>query len=95
MARLFIRHKPVVYEVEESVMENRYYVSREILYEHKLCVDGPNNTDVAYVCFVNNGRCWAACYFTVMGNKQIRIDCVPFNDDPSGQEMILADMILI
>jgi hypothetical protein len=94
MARLFIRHKPIAYDVEESVQSNRFYVSREILNEHGIRYEGPNNTDVAYVCIVHAGNCWAARYFTQMGNKQIRVDCVPFSDDPSGQEMIFADMIL-
>lgn len=95
MARLFIRHKPIEYDVEESAMESRFYVSREILQEHGISYQfGGNNLDLAYVCFVHNGKCWAARFLQLMGNKQVRIECVPFNDDPSGQEMILADMIL-
>ena len=95
MARLFIRHQPVEYNVEESVQENRFYVFPRILEDHGLCqAYGPNNTDVTYVCIVNRGKCWAARYFTEMGNKQTRIDCVDFSEDPSGQKMILADMIL-
>jgi hypothetical protein len=94
MARLFIHHKPVECEVDLSVLRDTFYVHRDVLYEHGLRVEGPNNTGVNYVCFVSNGNCWAAQTFKMMGNKQVCITCVPFNDDPSGQEMILADMIL-
>ena len=95
MTRLFIRHQPVDCLVEESVQDNRFYIYPQILHEHGLVQGyGPNNTDPAYVCIVSNGECWAARHFTKMGNKQVRIDCVPFNEDPCGQQMVLADMIL-
>lgn len=95
MARLFIRHQPVGCEVEESVLGNRFYVYPHILEEHGLYLQyGPINTDVAYVCVVASGKCWAARHFIAMGNKQIRIDCVLLEDQPCVQKMLLADMIL-
>jgi hypothetical protein len=94
MARLFIRHKPVECKVDPSVDGESFYVHRDVLNEHGLQIDGPNNMSVAYVCFVSAGNCWAARSFRRMGNKEIRVGCVPFSNDPSGQEMILADMIL-
>ena len=94
MPRLFIRHKPVDCVVEDSVNDGMFYVAREILLEHRLSIHGYNNVDVAYVCIVEHGKCWAARSFELMGNKQIRIRCVSFDDDPSGQQMVLADIIL-
>lgn len=94
MARLFIRHKPVECEVDEGINDEIFYLDEQVLADHRLSTRGPNNTDVSYVCFIRDGNCWAARSFRIMGNKQLRVECVPFNDDPSGQEMILADMIL-
>lgn len=94
MARLFIRHKPVECEVEESVQDEVFYLPKYSLDDYEIYPGAPNNLGAIYVCIVNNGNCYAARNITVMGNKQIRIGCVLFNDDPSGQEMILADMIL-
>ena len=93
MARLFIRHNPVVCEVEDGIQDQVFYIDEGILVDHLLHVDGPDNTDVTYVCFVRDGKCWAARSFRRMGNKQIRVGCVLFNS-ALGQEMILADMIL-
>lgn len=93
MPRLFIRHKPIEHAVEDSVVSSRFYVSREILQEHGIEYM-QHDYDATYVCIVNAGECWAARYFQVMGNKQVRIDCVPFSDNQCGKEMILADMIL-
>jgi hypothetical protein len=94
MARLFIRHKPVDCVVESSVNNNVFYLDRHVLFDHKLQVYSPNNCDVTYVCIVSDGQCWDARSFNVMGNKQVRVNCIPFNEDPCGQQMILADMIL-
>lgn len=95
MARLFIKHQPVEFDVDEGVVDEVYYISREILQEHRISYQSRyNNTDVAYVCFVRNGKCWAARNFSVMGNKQVRVECVPFNNDPLSEQMLLADLIL-
>lgn len=94
MARLFIRHKPVKCVVAEGINDEIFYIDERVLITRGLSTRGPNNVDVAYVCFVRDGNCWAARGFRIMANNQLRVQCVPFNDDPSGQEMILADMIL-
>ena len=94
MARLFIKHKPVSGEVEESVVSERFYVSKELLLNNHIDFASPRTLDVAYVCAVSKGKCWAARYFTTMGNKQIRITCHDFSNTELGQQMILADMIL-
>lgn len=86
MARLFIKHKPVDVQVLPSSMTKfTFYLNGKTYAE----------IDTCYVCFVHLGNCWAArrSHYSVM-TKQTSFTCVPFNDDPSGQEMILADMIL-
>ena len=93
MARLFIRHKPVECEVDPSVDEGVFYVHRQILYDHGILIAKFSHMYV-YICFAHAGKCWAARSSGEMGNKQVRFTCIPFDHDPSGQEMILADMIL-
>lgn len=93
MARLFIRHEPIDCEVESSVLEEVFFVRKEELTSRGLTIV-KYGLHTAYVCFVNNGKCWAARSFKIMGNKQVRVSCVPFNDDPSGRLMLMKDMLL-
>lgn len=94
MARLFIRHKPVEETVTHGLTENHFTVRRTTLGKYKISTFN-NDLDFVYVCIVHNSLCWAARGFHVHGSGTlVRITCEPFNDDPSGQEMILADMIL-
>lgn len=101
MARLFIRHEPVDCHVikpepafkptEWSFKVNVYYLTAAGLNL------SPFSNDLHYVCFVHEGKCWAArsvYTFGFAGQEIACFRCVPFNDDPSGQKMILADMIL-
>jgi hypothetical protein len=93
MARLFIRHQPIDCEVDPSVEDGVFYVHRSVLYDHGILITRYSHM-YAYICFAHEGKCWAARASKEMGNKQVRLECAPFDDDPSAQEMILADMIL-
>ena len=94
MPRLFIRHRPVECVVEKSVNDYVFYLPKHTFNRFGLsAAEGPNNTDVAYVCVVDEGKCYAARRVSIMGNKEQRICCVPI-EGLSGQEMILTDMIL-
>lgn len=95
MARLFIRHQPVDCVVDASITPNVFYLPRHTFDRYGLSAEeGRNNTDVTYVCVVHEGKCYAARSISIMGNKEQRIYCVPFDDDPSAQQMVLTDMIL-
>lgn len=94
MARLFIRHKPVESDILPGFEENRFIMRAEFLPANGISLDNAD-MDFVYVCIVHNGKCWAARQFIFNDSSVLaRIVCVPFNDDPSGQEMLLADMIL-
>lgn len=87
MARLFIRHKPVeAIAVRVPPFTNcNFRVARRHV----------AGIECQYICFVNDGHCYAARAMTRNANNDvITFSCVPFDDNPSGQEMILADMIL-
>lgn len=94
MARLFIRHKPVECDVTVGISwtdDNDWNMRKEFMLDAKHI----HMLDLCYVCFVHDGHCWAARskrYFS--RGLRTAIVCVPFNDDPSGQQMILTDMIL-
>lgn len=89
MARLFIRHKPTDADVIPNIGNTAERAQFHLAKHH---IEG---LDLCYVCFVDKGRCWAARkMFQSNGSASVAISCVPFNDDPSGQEMILADMLL-
>lgn len=94
MTRLFIRHKPVEGLVTHTLTPGRFVIRTSVLTSAGLDVS-PSSLDVAYVCVVHEGNCWATrSFLRDNGSSLARLICVPFNDDPSGQEMILADMIL-
>lgn len=74
--------------------ENTFTMRAEYLPALGISLDNAD-MDFTYVCVVHNGRCWAARNFYVHSSgMMVRITCTSFDDDPSGQKMILADMIL-
>lgn len=87
MARLFIKHQPVnaiAVRVPPFTSCNFRVARRHV-----------RGIECQYICFVNEGWCYAArSMYRSQNGYVITFTCVPFNDDPSGQEMILADMIL-
>lgn len=94
MARLFIRHEPVDVPVTQGFAAGNFNMRAEHLPTHGISLDNAD-MDFVYVCVVHNGHCWACRNFHIHGSTLlVRLECVPFDDDPSGQEMILADMIL-
>lgn len=94
MARLFIRHKPVDTPITEGYAPGIFTTKAEYLPALGISLVNAD-MDFTYVCVVHNGRCWAARNFHIHTNgAMLRINCVPFDHDPSGREMVLADMIL-
>lgn len=95
MARLFIRHKPVENPVDASALSaGSFHMALNAITDAGLSYLN-NDMDFVYVCIVDKGKCWAARAFHVHASAtRVRVDCVPFDEDPSGQQMILADMIL-
>lgn len=86
MARLFIRHEPVVATVTPHkgvigvFMLDAYHV-REI--------------ECTYICFVCDGVCWAGRkmrYFN--SGAKASISCVDFSDNHVGRLMLMKDMLL-
>lgn len=99
MARLFVKHEPVECFVHYSVgnvKTARFRLDLDDILRAGLDIEN-NSLDVFYICFVDSGKCWAARTFginRIFGRKVVLFSCIPFNNDPSGQKMILADMLL-
>lgn len=95
MARLFIRHKPVDCTVQVALSSpHLFLVRRDILTYYGIRLDA-YLLDCAYVCIAHDGKIWAARSFGAHPESSIvRIQCVPMDDQPCVQEMLLADMIL-
>lgn len=104
MARMFIKHQPTECFVDAgSVLQlkHRHHFKTDLSnFEGTGLVFKTNNLDLSdftYVCFVENGKCWAARNYSVfkLFNKDVvNFECAPFSNNPLGEQMILADMIL-
>lgn len=95
MARLFIRHQPVDCTVQIGKSnKNLFLVRRSALTDNGIRTDA-YLLDCVYVCVAHEGQIYAARSLAVTRDSSIvRIQCVPLEDQPCVQEMLLADMIL-
>lgn len=95
MARLFIRHQPVICTVQQGKSSpHLFLVRRDVLIEHGIRPDA-YLLDCVYVCIAHEGQIWAARSISARNDSSIvRVQCVLMEDQPCVQEMLLADMIL-
>jgi hypothetical protein len=95
MARLFIRHKPVDCNVQMGKSsENMFLMRRDVLTAHGISLDA-YSIDCAYVCVAHEGKIWAVRSFGAHPESSIvRVQCVPLDDQPCVQQMLLTGMIL-
>ncbi|AXC36496.1 hypothetical protein HOT57_gp52 [Pseudomonas phage phCDa] len=95
MARLFIRHQPVMCTVQQGKTSNHVFlVRRDVLTAHGIRLDS-YLLDCAYVCVAHDGQIWAARNLWARPDSLIvRLQCVLMEDQPCVQQMLLADMIL-
>lgn len=93
MARLYARNKPVDCVLEQGVNDNVFYMDRDVLWKHG--IDTSNYWHRSYnVCVVSKGICWSAVNMRIMGNKQLRVECVECDDETIRQHILLTDLIL-
>lgn len=95
MARLFIRHKPVECTVNVGLSNKHLFlVRRDVLAAGGIHMDA-YLLDCAYVCIAHEGVIYAARSFSANYDSSIvRVQCVPLEDQPCVQQMLLTDMIL-
>lgn len=101
MARLYIRHEPtdIAVSVGTSWYENGGTWTKngdgEPKHSFHVVASEVSEIDNCYVCFVHEGKCWAARGKNFFKSGQMAAYvCVPFNDDPSGKLMLLKDTLL-
>lgn len=93
MVRLYVRNKPVECELGLRVNDNVFYMPNDVLWKHG--VDHSNYRHRSYlVAFVRDGICWSAVNMCIMGNKQLRVECIECDDATIKQHILLTDMIL-
>lgn len=94
MARLFIRHKPSIIATVRALNRGTFTIRVNDLVAAGIEVK-TDSLDVAYLCVVEDGRCWAGRSFFIHASRTLaRLTCADFSDTELGQQMILADMIL-
>lgn len=88
MARMFIKHEPIALR-NAPVMLGRKDGHMQFN------VDGDHYDNPVYVCFVHKGICYAAQERKFFSNgTRVAYFCVPLEDQPCVQQMLLIDMIL-
>lgn len=92
MARLFIEHKavdiPCMYSTNYLSGDKHYYT-------FSLNACEVSEYDCTYLCFVHEGKCYAARNKNFHSSgKIVVISCIDFSDNVVGKRMILKDYLL-